>query len=409
MTKKSKPCAKLLISAFVVSPFIYASAASAAPTPNPENEIDVYYDDLTHIVTKDGSTHLKVEMRLQSRYSTPFEGNPKSITELQEDAVSSFGLNRARFKVGGHIHQPWIKLKYEYDLNNSQTLDARITLEQSDAFHFRFGRMKAHYNPERVTSSKDQQFVDRSMVNGYFTLDRQQGISFMGRFNKGTALDLNYSFDVFNGTGREGDNESDDFMYVARLQSNFLGEKVSSAMGDLKISQKPAAHIAVATSTNESRYTRFSTNAPRQVNELDDHTEADGYRLEQWMVDAAYRYKGFSFQAEYHNKDIVDQYEQNFSGTLNMTGYYAQAGFFPNQLMASIPRQLELAARYSTVDPDTSIDHNNEREYLVAANWFFNGHRSKVSADIGRYEIDDAVTDITESENRIRLQYDLSF
>jgi phosphate-selective porin OprO/OprP len=411
MQTKLRLHAKMLINALAVSPLIFATTAHAESVTNPIDNLDIYYDDLTHVATKDGNTHLEVEMRLQYRFSTPFESNPKSIDELQADSVSSFGLNRARFKVGGHIYRPWIKLKYEYDLHSSQTLDARITLEHSEEFQFRFGRMKAHYNAERVTSSKDQQFVDRSMVNDYFTLDRQQGISVLGRLNKGTALDLNYSFDIFNGTGREGDNENDKFMYVARVQSNFLGEQISSAMGDLKISQKPAARIAIAGSTNESRYTRFSTSAPGTIDEdtLPEHSEADGYRLEQWLIDAAYRYKGFSFQAEYHSKDITDQYNENFTGTMNLTGYYAQAGFFPHTLMANIPEQLELAARYSTVDPDTSIDGNGQREYLVAANWFLNGHRNKITADIGHYEIDDALTGETESENRIRLQYDISF
>ena len=409
MHTRSRTSKKYLLGLLALSPIVSFNAAYAASDLNAENELDIYYDDLTHIVTQDGNTHLKVEMRIQTRFSTPFESNPKTIDDLQEDAISSFGLNRARFKVGGNFYRPWIKLKYEYDLNSSQTLDARITLEQSEQFQFRFGRMKAHYSPERVTSSKDQQFVDRSMVNDYFTLDRQQGISFLGRLNKGTALDLNYSFDVFNGTGREGDNENDKFMYIARLQSNFLGEKVTSAMGDLKISQNPIAHIAVAASTNESRYTRFSTSSPTQVNDLPQHDETDGYKLEQWMVDAVYRYQGFSFQAEYHNKDITDQYNLNLTETLNMTGYYAQAGFFPHTLMANIPEQLELAARYSTVDPDTSIDGNDQREYLVAANWFFNGHRSKLTADIGRYEIDDEVTNNTVAENRVRVQYDVSF
>lgn len=409
MRIKPLPHVQKLISALVVCPLFFSHAVNATSTLTPENDIDIYYDDGTHIVTNDGNTHLEVEMRLQSRFSTPFESNPSSIDELQADAISSFGLSRARLKVGGHIYQPWIKLKYEYDLNSSQTLDARITLEYSDALHFRFGRMKAHYNPERVTSSKDQQFVDRSMVNEYFTLDRQQGVSVLGRINKGTALDLDYSFDVFNGTGREGDNESGDFMYVARLQSNFLGEKMSSAMGDLRISQKPIAHVAIAASTNQSRYTRFSTSNPTQVNEIPEHSEADGYKLEQWMVDAAYRYQGFSFQTEYHSKDITDQYNENFTGTINMTGYYAQAGFFPHKLMANIPEQLELAARYSTVDPDTDISGNDQREYLVAANWFFNGHRSKLTADVGRYEIDNPDTGTTASENRVRVQYDVSF
>lgn len=400
---------RLLFTSYLASSVFLIGTASADTDTSTASDIDIYYDDLTHVVTKDGNTHLKIEMRLQSRFNTPFKSNPKTIEELQADAISSFDLNRARFKIGGHIYQPWIKLKYEYDLNGSQTLDARITLEHSEALNFRFGRMKAHYNPERITSSKDQQFVDRSMVNDYFTLDRQQGISLLGRFNKGTALDFDYSFDVFNGTGREGDNESNNFMYVARLQSNFMGEKMSSAMGDLRFSDKPIAHVGIAASTNQSRYTRFSTNNPEQVNNLPEHSEADGYKLEQWMLDAAFRHQGFSLQTEYHHKDITDQYNENFTGTINMTGYYAQAGFFPHKLIDGIPEQLELAVRYSTVDPDTAIDGNDQREYLVAANWFFNGHRNKLTADIGRYEIDNEITGMTESENRLRVQYDISF
>ncbi|NRB38809.1 MAG: porin [Pseudomonadales bacterium] len=377
---------------------------------DPLNNLNVYYDDLTHFATTDGNTHLKVEMRLQTRFSTPFDGNPSSIDKLEEDAVSNMQLKRARFKVGGHFYKPWIQLKYEYDLVGSQTLDARITLKAADEFQFRFGRYKAHYSPERVASSKDQQMVDRSMVNSYFTLDRQQGVSILGRLNKGTAFDVSYWVDVFNGTGREGSNESEDFMYVARLQSNFLGEQIETAMGDLKFRDKPAAHIGIAASTNKSRYTKFSTSAPGQLEGFDEHMEADGYHLQQWMVDAAFKYNGFSLQGEYHVKDVTDQYNENFTGTKSMNGYYLQGGFFPSVFSNKISDKLEFTTRYAQVNPDSSMTGTDqEREYLIGANWFFNGHRNKLTADIGRYAIDDALTGMTTSENRIRLQYDVSF
>ena len=133
-----------------------------------QSAVDFYYkDQISHIKTSDGNLYLKPELRIQTRFSTPFETNPDSVMDLEGESTSSFEINRARFKVGGHAVKPWLKIKFEYDLKNSTLLDARITLAQYEAMQFRFGRMKAHYSPERVTSSKDMTMTERSMVNDY--------------------------------------------------------------------------------------------------------------------------------------------------------------------------------------------------------------------------------------------------
>ncbi|ARN75478.1 porin [Oceanicoccus sagamiensis] len=364
--------------------------------------VEFYYkDQISHIKTRDGNVYLKPELRVQSRFSTPFETNPTSLEGLDEES-SSFEINRARFKVGGHAVKPWLKIKFEYDLKNSTLLDARITLAQYEAFQFRFGRMKAHYNPERVTSSKDMTLAERSMVNDYFTLDRQQGVSLLGRLDKGGTLDSNYWIDVFNGTGRTEGNDNTNVMLVGRYQWNLLGEKLDTAMSDLARRQQPAAYIAVAASENSSRYSGFNSDGGRQLPGFVDYGLDDQYDIEQWMLDGKYHYNGFSLQGEYHQKDVEDTVTDN---TTAMRGWFIQSGFFPSSWLPSVPPQLELTARYATVDTDN--DGTELSETLLGMNWYFFGHRNKITADIGQYEVDEPLS--RGDELRFRLQYDLSF
>jgi phosphate-selective porin len=385
---------------------VIATVLPATAFAGEKSELDVYYkDQRTNIVAKDIGLHLKPELRVQTRISTPFDGNPDEIKDFDND-TSNMEIQRARMKVGGNVTKD-LKVKFEYDLKDSRLLDFRLTYKFSDEFQFRFGRMKAHYSPERVTSSKDQQLVDRSMVNNWFTVDRQQGISFLGRLNKGTWADSSYWFDISNGTGRDGNNENDNFMYVGRYQWNFLGEQIETAMGDLKFRTKPAAHIAFSAVSNESAYTKFSSSGAGQLVTFKDKAEGvdDQFQLEQWMVDFFYRYNGFSFQTEYHQKEVDDQINNEVT---DLEGYYVQAGFFPHTLNKNIPSNLELAVRYATVDPDTDVSGNEQNEIVLGANWFFKGHRNKISFDITRYEIEEVGLD-SESETRIRLQHDISF
>ena len=70
------------------------------------------------------------------------------------------------------------------------------------------------------------------------------------------------------------------------------------------------------------------------------------------------------------------------------------------------PEQLEFAARFSRVVPDHNFDADENDEFTLAGNWFFNGHRNKITLDISYLEIDDL--NGQEDDMRIRLQWDIS-
>ena len=72
-----------------------------------------------------------------------------------------------------------------------------------------------------------------------------------------------------------------------------------------------------------------------------------------------------------------------------------------------MPAPLELIARYANVRPDDVVLTSRQTEWAVGGNWFFNGHRNKLTLDVTRLHETTAV-----GKSAIwgtRLQWDVSF
>ena len=81
-------------------------------------------------------------------------------------------------------------------------------------------------------------------------------------------------------------------------------------------------------------------------------------------------------------------------------------------MIPSVPEELELAFRYAFVDePDSSSirEVNNREEYTFAANYFIAGHSNKITLDYSYLTLDDASDKRSYNDNRVRLQWDISF
>jgi phosphate-selective porin OprO and OprP len=72
---------------------------------------------------------------------------------------------------------------------DSRLLDWRISLEKFFFFSLRVGQWNVEYNRERRDSSGQQQLVERSIVNDFFTIDRQMGAMLYGRLAPGSWFD----------------------------------------------------------------------------------------------------------------------------------------------------------------------------------------------------------------------------
>ncbi len=358
--------------------------------------------------TEDGRYLLQIDTRMQFRLSHPSDDNP--VTFEPEPDHTSFELRRARLKVGGHAGQEWLKYYWEFDFPSSNLLDFRVTMQWQSWFGVRVGQWKARYTRERVISSGKQQMMDRSLINRPFTIDRQQGASVLGRLGIGQWYSVDYWASAFTGTGRGGGtNDDENLMYMIRLQWNPLDGRAAFVGSDLGRSD-PALSLTVAGVTNRSQYTRFSTSGGGSLTGFADEDDefdpavAGQFRVKQAMLESAFIAHGFAWQQEYHYKEIDDRVE---GATTILTGNYMQAGYFFSELVEFVPPELEFAVRHAWYDPGLEDDGDDEFELSFVANWFFSGHRSKLTASTTwlDYELGEGET---REEWRVQLQWDVS-
>jgi phosphate-selective porin len=269
----------------------------------------------------------------------------------------------------------------------------------------RIGQHKVLYNRERVDSSGNQQFVERSIATYAFTVDRQVGATVAKNYKAGTTLDNWLMLGIHKGTGRGGlDEHGGKPMFLARWQWHFLGQELPFSQSDLKFRQKPAASLAFATAKVRGAYTRYSSSGGGQLDGFESGGD-ERYTLTQYLQEFALHYDGLSIQQEYHIKKIED-HETGARSTL--TGGYAQLGKLWAMSWHDTNLALEGAVRvarvnWNTVDPDRVQD-----ELTLATNLYLNGHKNKFTADISQIRLQDDLNG-KDKDVRFRLQWDISF
>jgi phosphate-selective porin OprO/OprP len=350
----------------------------------------------------DGDNFLWFGVRLQSRYSNSGTDNDDE-PGLPTEYASETKLNRGRLKLGGHLVSPRFMVYSEYDFSKDQLLDLRVTFKVAEWLSIRAGQWKSEFNRERIDSSGAQQFVDRSIATPWFTVDRQKGIVASGRVGAGKTLDSSYWFGRLSGAGRGGDVDDAHGLWMGRYQWNFTRRVLGFSQSDLSRRDNPAGSIAIAAVSGKSMYTKFSGAGGGQLPGYE-NGQPDQYTIRQALFETAWQYRGFSWQQELHWKKITDSVTNTEQ---RIVGGYAQAGMFISQLWDWAPEPLEFALRYAMVDPDGSDRVGEERESMMAVNWFFQGHRNKLGADLSRVVRRDVSENQTEA--RIRLQWDVSF
>ncbi|WP_186758283.1 OprO/OprP family phosphate-selective porin [Echinicola salinicaeni] len=398
------------VALFVLVCTITVSAKAVQSHENDSTKVDVQYTSKGFQFTSpDNKYRLQIGGRLQFRYAYPGDQDPITFDDFEVQTRNIFKINRARLKVGGFAHQPWLKYYFEYELGANRLLNFEVKVEKWQWFNFKVGQWKIDYSRERSISSGKQQMLERSIINRPFTLDRQQGVSAYGRIDQGNLLDFNYSLSVLTGNGRGArDNDDHHLMYVGKVYWNFLGDGVDFSGSDLNYFTTPQASIAAAGATNTSKYTRFSSGGGGDLEGYEDIGQPGQYQVDQYVLESAFEYKGFSWQSEYHRKRIKDT--RGWSADHHLVGYYGQAGYVLNHQKGQQENPLfELAGRYAYYQPDKAIPRNTTEEYALALNVFFADHRSKLTTDVTYFDFDRASVNRRASSWRFRIQYDFSF
>jgi len=293
----------------------------------------------------------------------------------------------------------------EYELFSSNLLDFRLMFEKVPWLKVKIGQWKVQYNRERIISSGKQQTVERSILTRVFTVDRQQGFSVYGHIDGKKALNFNYWISVFMGTGR-GSTENDDehLMYMSRIQWNPMGKSMKFSGSDLEYHERFVMLLAVAGVTNQSPYTRFSQSGGGQLEGFEEG-EAGQYRVNQLMQETAGKIRGFSWQQEFHYKQIIDN--KNII-EIEMAGNLIQAGYFFHHLWDPIPKNIELYARQAFYFPDLNTTDQLQNEFSMGLNWFISGHRFKITGEASYLASNYTSTEVIEGW-RYRAQLDISF
>ena len=111
------------------------------------------------------------------------------------------------------------------------------------------------------------------------------------------------------------------------------------------------------------------------------------------------KYRGFTWHNEYF---VMSEDPEDGGDTLNSDGFFTQAGYF------ILRDRVEVAARYSMLDPDNDVSNDLEKEYTAGVNYYFRAHRSKIQADYGHY-VTEKGEEQDQKDNQVRVQYQIVF
>ncbi len=122
------------------------------------------------------------------------------------------------------------------------------------------------------------------------------------------------------------------------------------------------------------------------------------------FIDAMFKYKGFSFMAEYADRDAEDPYAKNSNGSL--TGDEVQVGRGLNlQTGYLFNNDWEISGRYTNIELDKIVTGNDaENQYTLGVSKYIVGHKLKVQSDISYLSIDGGTNEVM-----YRLQFDIHF
>ncbi|MDN3665294.1 porin [Algibacter miyuki] len=363
-----------------------------------------------NVVGKDSSWTMKVGLRVQLLGSSVWEDGEKS------DA--NFLIRRSRLKFNGFAYSPKLKYKIELGLSNRDQsgaseftgnapryiLDAFLMWNFYKNFELWVGQTKLPGNRERIISSANLQQVDRSLLNSRFNIDRDFGMQLKHHFNLTNSFIVKETFSIAQGEGRNVTTGNlGGHQYTGRLDFYPFGEFTSDGDykgADLKRESTPKLALGVVYD--------YNNNAVKTRSNMGSYMETDtGFfetNISTLFIDAMFKYQGFSFMAEYADRDADNPIAMNSDGTL--TGDVVQVGRGLNlQTGYLLKSNYEVSGRYTNITLDKNITNENaENQYTIGLSKYIVGHKLKIQTDL-------SYLDVAGGNNKImyRLQCDIHF
>ncbi|MFT5969840.1 MAG: phosphate-selective porin OprO/OprP [Flavobacteriales bacterium] len=343
---------------------------------------------IVHAVAADSSFSVKFNIRMQQLFTADADLDG----DFQDGDISTnFFTRRARLKFGGFAFSPKITYKMEIGLSNrdfggangftnnadKMILDAVVKWNFYKNMSVWVGQTKLPGNRERVISSQNLQFVDRSQLNSRFNIDRDQGIQ-LHNHHSVNGMVIREAFAISQGEGRNiTSGNRNGFEYTGRVEFLPFGNFTSKGDyfgSDLKREKDHKLSIGVTYD--------FNNGAQNQRGNLGSSmsTPTD---LSTVFVDAMYKYNGWSVMTEFAHKSASDPaaYLTDTSAAI-VTGYYYTGNGISAQVGYLFKNNIELAGRVTMVNPEDVTGRANYNEYTLGVSRYISGHNLKIQSDI---------------------------
>lgn len=404
------PCAGILAAALLA-----AIPAAAAPAVEPAPVAA----GVSAAVPAD-TFKLKLTGRLQTLYqwSDPdAQTNEKlyggTFDRPAEQSTSLLRIRRGRIGVEGFAYDPRLEYQVQMELAGSSMSLKRAyfnyRLRDADV-QLRAGKFKVPFGRQQLTSSFQQQAIDRSLVSDEFAKGDDDGIMLWGLPAGGR---LEYYLGVFNGEGNNRNSQQDAAdQWAARLAWSPLG-RMSYTGPALDAPARPLVSFGANANLNGGWLYDVNGTAgmqsPMETCTAAGCTRDDGddARILTVGADAALRYRALSWTGEYFRR-TVDPRKDGLNEQV-WRGWYTQLG------VMVLPARLETGVRYGRLDPSDAREMDRVREVTPFASYYLRGNDLKVQADytfLGT-ETPDARTGGTGAarldDGRLRIQLQIAF
>lgn len=333
-------------------------------------------------IRKDSLFLLNLRFRMQNRAGiTTVAGDDLSIGSV--DAR----VRRLRLRLDGYVlnerFQYYIQLNFSHsdlDLDAGGVAkpvrDAMVYYHATKRFYLGMGQSKVPGNRQRVISSGNLQFPERSIANSAFTLDRDFGLFAYWTLPLDGVQQVQLKGAVTTGDGRSAVPGNSGMAYTGRVEWSPFGtftDKGDYSEGDLAMETDPKLAIGVVAHRNDRAY--------RTGGQLGQDLYANR-SFSTFIADAVLKYDGWALSGEFFDRRCPDPITTNAEGLVR----FVQTGQGLNlQLSKYFRSKYEVVSRYTLVKPgaDTQAVSKRVEEALLGLNKYLNGHRIKLQGYVG--------------------------
>lgn len=369
------------------------TASTAPPGAEATSEPPTQVGYAKGFYIEQGNNSLAIEGRVQLRYThVETDGGPN------EDA---FEIARARLTLKGNIFQEGLSYKFQTDFGKGGAALKDFYLDYcvfDKMLCVRPGQYKRPFSRQQITSSGNQEFVDRSITDKAFGAGRDIGLMLHDNYEKSPTFE--YAVGFFNGTGDKAQFEGSGSADTATGDVTVDSGKFSNVpdMWDPALVARLGYNYGGIAGYSEADFEggglRFGL-----AGSVESHFDAanNNDSLVKMEADLIVKFEGLDASCAVYRTSEQDG-EKFSDRTTGDGGAHFQLGYL-------LAEHYQPVLRYGIVDPRHLGSNNIEEEYAAGFNVYFHKHHLKWQNDLSALNHNDADT----TDWQFRSQAQLSF